>query len=403
MKILALILLASAQDWPRFRGPNGTGVSDATTVPAKWTDKDVNWKATLPGRGHSSPVLWGDRVFLTSADLKKGERYLLCLSTSDGREFWRRRFGFSRYKTSKRNSYASNTPAADADRVYVLWQTTKESALHAFDHDGKPVWKADLGGYKAGHGTGSSPIVTGDMVIVCNDQDGDSFLAAFDRSTGEIRWKTPRIGDRACYSTPCVYVRAGHDPELIFTHSFRGITGVDVRTGRKNWEIKVFGTHKQRAVGSPVLFGDLVIGSSGFTSSEKNVVAVRPDASAKETGAREVYRLQDRVPHVPTPLVVGERLYLWSDLGIVSCVDAATGKRVWQGRVEGRYHGSPVSAGGRIYCIDQKGVVAVVATGDRFKLLARNDLGEPASSTPAIADGVMYVRTWSRLHSVGGE
>lgn len=393
-----LLLLAGAQEWSRFRGPNGAGVSDATTIPAEWKEGDFNWRLRLPGGGHSSPVLWGARLFLTSADAEKAERYLLCIDAEKGAILWTKAFPFERYKLHKNASYAANTPAADADRVYALWQTRKRSTLHAFRHDGTPAWTADLGPYRSGHGTGSSPIVAGDLVVVCNDQDGESFLLAVDAATGRERWRVPRVGDRACYSTPCVYERPGGATEIIFTHSYRGITGVEARTGRKAWEIDVFGRHQQRAIGSPVIFGDLVIGSSGFTTKEKNVVAVRPG----DGGVKEVYRLQDRVPHVPTPLVLGDRLFLWGDTGIVTCADAATGRVVWQERVPGAYYGSPVAAGGRLYCADEKGVVTVIAAGDAFGLLARNDLGGETRSTPAIAGGVMYVRTRSVLVSVGG-
>ncbi len=399
MHALGLVLaLAAAQEWSRFRGPNGAGVSPEAGLPASWTDAETRWKAALPGGGNSSPVAWGDRVFVTAADEAKGERYLLCLGLADGRERWRKTFPYSKYKIHKNSSHASSTPAADAARVYVLWHAPQSLEFHALDHDGNSVWKADLGRYQSGHGGSTSPIVHGDRVIVSNDHDGESFLAAYEAGTGKPAWKLPRIGDRACYSTPCVLERPGRPAEIVFTHSFRGITGVDAATGTQRWEIDVFGRHEQRAVGSPVLFGDLVIGSSGFTSGVRNVVAVRPG----EGKAKEVYRLQDRVPHVPTPLVAGERLYLWSDSGIVTCAEAATGKIVWQDRVEGTFQGSPVAAGGKIYGMDLKGVVSVIAAGDQFRVLGRVDLGEPTRATPAVAGGLLLLRTWSRLVAVGG-
>jgi outer membrane protein assembly factor BamB len=387
-----------AQEWTRFRGPNGSGVSEAATVPAKWEAGDVNWETRLPGAGHSSPVVWGDRIFLTSADEAKGERYLLCLDAKDGRERWRQAFGFAKHPKHKNNTYATSTPAVDADRVVVLWQSPQESALHALDLEGKPLWRHDLGGYKGNHGGGTSPVLHAGVVLLANDTDGESFLLALDAATGKVRWKVPRIGDRACYATPCILERPGREPEVVFTHSYRGITGVDLRTGRKLWEIDVFGTHEQRAIGSPVVFGDLVIGTSGFAASEKNVVAVRPDGDS----AKEVYRLQRQVPHIPTPLVYKGRLFLWSDAGIVTCADAATGNVLWQERVGGTYYGSPVCVGGKLFAVDQTGQVTVVAASDRFEVLARNPLKETARSTPAVSGGVLYVRTETRLVSVGG-
>ncbi len=390
------------QEWTRFRGPNGSGVSEATTVPVKWSDADFNWKIELPGQGHSSPVIWGEKLFITSADAKKGQRYLLCYNKLDGSLNWQRDFEFSPYKKHSGNTFAANTPVVDAHRVYVLWQSREGSSLGALDHDGKPVWQFDMGMYKSGHGTGSSPIVHDGMVIVCNDHDADSFLVAVDAKTGEQVWRMERIGDRACYSTPCVFQPKYGPTEIIFTHSFRGITGVDAKTGNKNWEIDVFGTHKQRAVGSPVIWNDLVIGSSGFTTAEKNVVAVRPSKSGEEHAIEEVYRLNRQVPHVPSPLVYEDRLYLWTDTGIVSCIDVASGKVVWQKRVGGNFFGSPVCVGRRLYCVDRDGVCTVLAASDEYELLAQNDLGDECRSTPAVSDGVMYLRTLSHLMSLGG-
>jgi outer membrane protein assembly factor BamB len=190
---------------------------------------------------------------------------------------------------------------------------------------------------------------------------------------------------------------------VIFTHSFRGITGVDAASGKQLWEIDVFGRHKQRAIGSPVLAGDLVIGSSGFTTSEKNVVAVRPGGGNADSAVQEVYRLQKNVPHVPTPLVFEGRLYLLTDNGILTTADAATGEVFWSKRVGGNFHGSPICAGGRLYAIDLTGVVVVLATGPDFEVLARNDLGEPGQSTPAVSGGVLYLRTLSHLIALGGQ
>ena len=394
--------LTTAQEWTRFRGYNGSGVSEATTIPAQWSDDDYNWKIKLPGGGHSSPVIWGDRLFITSADPDKGLRYLLCINTANGSTEWTREYNFTPFKKHSGNSYATTTPVVDSDRVYVLWQARDGSSLDALDHDGNPVWQHDMGTYKSGHGTGSSPIVYKDMIIVDNDHDAESFLVAVDSATGVVRWQLPRIGDRACYSTPCVFEPKDRDAEIIFTHSFRGITGVDAAKGTKNWEIDVFGTHKQRAVGSPVIYNDLVIGSSGFTTAEKNVVAVRPTQTTTGHQVKEVYRLNRQVPHVPTPLVYGDRLFLWTDTGIVSCVDVSNGKQIWQKRIGGTYFGSPVCIGGRLYCIDRDGVVNVVAAADKFEQLASNELGETCRSTPAASDGVMYLRTHSQLFSIGG-
>ena len=392
-----------AQDWPRFRGPNGAGVSNATTVPVKWTETDYHWKHALPGQGYGSPVSWQKKVFVTSADVTIGKRFLFCLDAETGKEIWQRDFEFAKYKKNRQNSYASATPAVDAERVYVIWQSQQESLLTACDHGGKVIWNYDLGAFKSGHGSATSPIVYRDLVIVCNDHDGDSFLVAVNRHTGKEQWKIARAGKRACFSTPCVYSPAGRPEEIIFTHSYQGITSVDPTSGKEKWNIKPFGTFKQRACGSPIVIGDLVIGSSGFTTAEKNVVAVRPVVSAAGVEAQEVYRVTKTAPHVPTPLVYDRWMFLWTDRGIVSCVDHQTGKLIWQKRVGGNYFSSPICVNGKLYNVDRDGEVVVVQASDEYQLLARNQLGETMLATLAVGDGRLLVRTESHLISLGGK
>lgn len=390
-----------SENWPRFRGPNGSGISIAKTVPVSWTDDDYNWKIALPGRGVSSPVVWGQRLFVTSAELEAGKRHLLCINASDGSVLWRRDFDFEKHRKHKNNTFATSTPCVDADHVYVLWQATSGSTLTALDHDGKQIWQIDLGPFRGGHGSGTSPMVYQEVVVICNDHEGASFLLAVDRATGETKWKLARSGKRACYSTPCVYRRDGKNDELIFVHSYQGITSVDPRSGDKNWDILPFGTFKQRAIASPIVAGDLVIAGSGFTTAQRNVVAVRPQASSST--AEEVYRVTRYAPHIPTPLAFDRWLFLWDDRGIVACVELTTGESVWVKRVGGSYFGSPVCVDGRLYCADRDGNVVVLAASDKYELLARNALGEPTCATPAVAGGVMYIRTDSQLFSLGGK
>jgi len=184
---LAYAPFLHAQEWTRFRGPNGSGVSDAKTVPVKWTDADYKWKIDLLGIGHSSPVVWGHRLFVTSADAAAGKRSLLCIDTGYGSTLWTRDFGLKRFRTHKNNSLASGTPTVDADHVYVLWQSPTTSPLIAYDHEGNQKWEYDLRPYKHGQGPGTSPIVYQDLVIVSNDHKQDSFLLAVDRRNGTER------------------------------------------------------------------------------------------------------------------------------------------------------------------------------------------------------------------------
>lgn len=195
-----------AQEWTRFRGPNGTGVAHAPDLPLQWTLKDCLWRVELPGVGHSSPVIWGDRLFITSAVEKDGLRTLSCLSTADGRLFWRREFPMRTYPKSVNNSYASATPALDADHVYLTLSTPEQYLVLALKHsDGSEVWRHDLGAFDGEHGYGASPIVVGRLVILTNEQNGPSSVVALDAASGAQRWKTPRRTEKAAYSTPCLF------------------------------------------------------------------------------------------------------------------------------------------------------------------------------------------------------
>ena len=394
--------LAAAQEWTRFRGPNGSGVSEVKTVPVEWTDADFNWSVELPGRGHSSPVVWGDKLFVTSCDDAAMKRFLLCINTGDGSVAWSKEFALSKHKTHKNNSYASSTPCVDGQHVYVLWHSRTTSPLIAFDHGGNQVWEYDLGPYLHGQGGAASPIVYEDMVILANDQKQPSFLLAVDRRTGEERWKVPREGKRACYATPCVFAPRERSEELVFSHCYEGIIGVDPATGKQTWHIDVFGRASQRALSSPVLADDLVIASSGGVGGEKQLVAVKPVGATPDVEVSEAYRTTRQAPHVPTPLVYNDWLFLWSDQGIVSCLDKSTGKVIWQKRVGGNYFSSPICVDGKLYCVDLDGNVVVIAASDTYELLARNSLGEPCKATPAVSGGKLYLRTESKLFSLGG-
>lgn len=404
---LAFLQTAAAQEWTRFRGPNGSGVSPATTIPTEWTADTINWRVDLPGTGHGCPVIWGDRIFVQCDENKGQQRLLRCLSVKDGSTLWTRKFPGQTHKKHAKNSFASSTPAVDSERVYVAWGVPGQLTMSATTHDGQPVWNADLGGFKGGHGFAASPIVHEGLVILNNDQDGESSLVAVDAKTGAIRWQTPRKSERLTFSTPCIYQSAERGPELIFTNWRHGITAINPKTGKVNWERSVFDqSQKERAIGSPVVAGDLVIGSCGFVTTQKHVVAVRP--SAKTLGEATpnvelVYEIERNVPHIPTVLVHDDLLFLWADKGIVSCHAVADGKLIWQKRVGGNFLGSPVWVDGRLFAVNDAGEVVVLAASREFAELARNPLDDPCHSTPAIANGRMYVRTFSQLVSIGGK
>jgi len=402
--LAALVLespaLADGQNWPRFRGPNGEGIGQATTIPVRWTEKDYNWKVELPGGGHSSPVVWGEKVFVTSADANTAKRIILCLSAADGRTLWKREFESEVCHLNSLSSYAVTTPPVDAERVYFSWGTPDDCPVIVLDHNGKEVWRKDLGRWKSQHGHGPSPTLVDGLLIVPSEQQEGSFLIALDAATGKTRWQVDRASAKAAYSTPCVYRPEGGPAQLIFTSTAHGVSSINPATGETNWEAReVF---PQRVVSSPVIAGDLILGTCGKGGRGRSIVAVRPPAGGSGARAQVAWEIRKDAPYVPTAVTHGGLVFAWSETGAVHCIRAATGETVWKERVGGNYFGSPVRVGDRLYCISMQGDVVVLAAAEQFKLLAKNPLGERSQATPAVAGGRMYLRTASHLISIGG-
>ena len=399
---LAIFILGcaghAADNWPRFRGPNGSGLSDEQ-IPAVWTDANRLWKITLPGAGHGSAVVWKDRVFALCGNEETGARTALCVSAKDGATLWKKEIAGSPYHQHRSNSVATSTPAVDGERVYFAWGSPERLTVAAFAHDGTPAWEANLGPVKREHGFGCSPIVHGGTLILSNDQEKDCALIALDAANGKTKWKLPREENHSNYATPCIYKPPGGTEQVIVPSWRLGITGVDLATGRQLWQNAVFGKKAERAIASPLVAGGFVIANCGFVGRDKHVVVLRPGKSPGTMD--EAWRTEKSAPHIPSPIVVGERMYLWSDLGVIQCVKLATGDIVWSERVAGEFFASPVAAGGKLFCVDKTGVVVVVAAADKFELLARNPLGEGTQSTPAIAGGRMFIRTAEHLHCIG--
>lgn len=390
--------VAADQNWPRFRGPNGSGVGVAD-LPAQWTPANRKWTVKLPGVGHGSPAVWGEKVFVLCGNATTGQRVAVCVNAADGKILWQQSFDSIAYRHHKFNSLASSTPAVDAERAYFTWGTPQKLTVLALTHEGKKAWEADLGPVRREHGFACSPIVHEDLVILSNDQEADCALIALDKKTGAVRWKLPRTENHSNYATPCIYTPPGGKPQVIVTSWHLGATGVDAATGKQVWQKPLFATKAERAVGSPSTSGEYLIVNCGFAGNPKHVVVLRP---GKTPGPlEEVWRLEKSVPHIPSPLIVGDRVCLWSDQGIVSWVKLQSGEVIWQEHVDGEFFGSPVSAGGKLFCVDKTGKVFVLAAADKYQSLGVNLLNDASQSTPAIAGGRMFVRTFSQLHAIG--
>ncbi len=404
--LLALGAAAQADTWPRFRGPNGQGISDAETIPVKWSEQDYNWKIELPGSGHSSPVVWGERVFVTCVDEKSLRGILLCVSASDGRELWRRECSLNKVPMNSLNSYASATPALNAEHVYLVWPGLEEVALSALTHDGREVWTAALPGVHARHGAGSSPVVVGEHVIISREHDVKSGVdlasvwLALSREDGRVRWRYEHPENaNGSYSTPCLYRDKQGRDLLVFTSNSHGVAAIDPHTGTLLW--KTSDALPARVVSSPVLAGEAIVATCGQGGRGVRLAAVKP-SSAGTSDATEVYALERGVvSYVPTAVVHDGLLFLFHDQGTVSCLRGGTGEVLWSEKPAGRYYGSPVCIDGRLYCITVDGDVVVLKAGPAYELLAVNALGEESHATPAVANGRMYLRTFRHLISIG--
>ncbi len=398
---------AAGQEWTRFRGPNGTGVSSSRGLPVSWTEKEFVWRVPIAGASHSQPVIWGERLFLLTALDAGKERVLLCLSKTDGRELWRQTYALPMPRLGNRNTgYANTSPVVDADRVVACFVSRDHFWVRAFDHAGQELWRRDLGPFSAQHGHGASPIIHDGRVIVTNDQDGTSSVVALDLKTGAVVWTSPRAtrGDTnvaAAYGTPVVHHRADGADELLLSSHAHGLSGLDARTGALNWESPVF---DKRMVASPVVAGDLVIGTCGSGAGTGNYLsAVKLGGQGNVAATHVAWTLKRATPYVPTPLFHEGRIYLISDAGFASAVEAATGKVLWSERLpRAEFFGSPVIVDGKIYCASTKGELIVLATGDTFRELGRSPLGEGTHSSPCVDAGRLYIKTFTHLVCLGG-
>jgi len=398
-----LCLPAVAENWPRFRGPNGTGVSEENGFPATWSPGDYAWKTRLPGLGHSSPCVWEDHVFVTSAEGNGLTRHLMDISASTGKVRWTWSMPSETHKIHKLSSYASATPTTDGKRVYVPFSKESEYALYAFEFDGKPIWKTVLGPFESQHGSGTSPIIFEDLVIIGNDQDGTSSIVAVDAASGDVRWNVKRnekgTDQATCYGTPLLVTHNGKQ-ELILTSKGDGFTSLDPRTGKLNWRANII---PERVVGSPVLANDLIIGYSGAGGEGKFMAAVQLGGAGELDETRVAWKRIRMIPYVPTPIAYDEHIYLWGDKGVVSCVQAKTGNNVWTQRLPGEYSGSPICVDGKLYCVAQSGDVVVIAASPKFQELGRTPIGESSHATPAISNGRMFIRGFDHLFCLEAE
>lgn len=390
---------AMPEPWSRWRGAGGAGQGGDADFPRGWTDADWAWTADLPGRGHASPVVLAGRIFTASADEAAGMRFVTAHELATGRLVWKREIAGPIEAHHAQNSSASGSVVVGPEGVFWMWGTRAGIHVEAFTPEGAPAWRADLGPFAGEHGCGATMALCGDVLVVPNDQDDASFVVGLDARTGRERWRLPRESRKAGYATPLV-VEGGPAPLVVLASMAHGLTAIDPATGAVLWERRCL---PKRAVSSPLAVGSLVVATCGDGGGDNTLVALRmPPRGAGGGSEPEIAYQLDRsvAPYVPTPVACDGRLYLWGDRGVVTCVDAATGKTVWRGRVGGNYLASPIAVGGTVVNVSQDGEVVTIAAGESFEVLGRAALGAACRSTPAVVAGRMVFRSESRLHAL---
>ena len=391
--------VAAQGEWPQFRGPGGQGHSSESGIPLQWSETtNVVWKVPVPGRGWSSPVVSGGRIWLTTAvaDRRNASLRLLSFDVENGREL----FNVEAFRLSnanlknEKNSHASPTPIVDGDRVYVHFGGDGTAALDAAT--GKILWSKKFP-YASQHGSGGSPTLHKDLLIFSGDGHLEAWVIALDKQTGEVKWKTERRRpfDQA-YTTPLVISVNGRD-QVVSVGAYR-VAAYDPDTGKEIWRVQYEDGFSN--VPRPVFAQGLVYITTGFF--QPAVLAIRPDGNGDVTGTHVAWSTTRGVPFTPSPIAVGDELYIINDLGVLSCVDARTGKLHWQQRIGGNYSASPVFADGRIYFLSEEGVATVIAPGTTFRKLAVNELDGATLASMAVANGSIFIRSLTHLYRIAG-
>src|SRR5262244_3094961 len=389
--LLFLSLLFVSQDWPEFRGPTGQGHSDERGLPLTWSEtKNVRWKTAIPGRGWSSPSIQGDRIWLTTATEEGKSLRAVSVDRNTGAilqniEVFRLK---SPGQINSKNSYASPTPILEGDRVYVHFGAYGTACLN---QSGEIVWKTRVEYDNGQHGSGGSPVIYDDLLIVSCDGQESQFVVALDKTTGKVRWKKFREGYQA-YTTPLV-VRLPAGDQVISPGAYRAIA-YEPRTGKEIWQVR-YGDGFSN-VPRPVYGAGLVFICTGF--QQPSLLAVRLDGRGDVSKKQIVWTLKRGAPLTPSPLLVGDELYVITDNGIATCMDASTGKEHWKSRVGGNHSASPIFADGRIYFLSEEGESVVIAPGKEFKVLAKNELDGETLASMAVSGGSIFIRSRTHLY-----
>jgi outer membrane protein assembly factor BamB len=411
-----------AGDWPQFRGPTGDGLATATNPPLTWSPtQNVSWKTPIPGRGRSSPVVLGDRIWLTTAvetglrtftegpnQMQQAERAIIgvvCLDRTTGKQLYHAEVLplEKPAAVNSLNSYATPTPAVEPGRLYCDFGTFGTACLDS--ETGRVLWKRQFPADHH-HGPGSSPILHKNLVILVRDGRDQQYVVALNKQTGETVWKadrpplrTPVPEFRKSYSTPLIFEAAGR--VQMAAVGAQWLVSYDPETGREIW--RVDDGKGESVAPRPVYGGGMVFFSTGVQGGRPQFWAVRADGQGDVTQTHVAWKLPTGIGFMPSPLLVGRELYLLNDDGFVACLDAASGTVLGKSRAGGNYAASPVHAGGRIYCFSREGKTVVLQANKDLTLLAENQMEGPVFASPAFAGSAIYMRTDSHLYCLSEE
>ncbi len=398
---LPLALPLQAQDpdteWSRFRGPQGLGVQAGPNIPFPWPADRIT-KVALPGTGNGSPVLWGDAAYLIAADADDATRHVVAIDLDQHAIRWQRSYATQSHPLHAFSSYASTTPCVDASGVYAAWGDPEHVVLKKFSHAGQELWSRDFGRYVSQHGFATSPMLADGIVILLDSQDaeeleqgvapGQDRMLAIDSQTGETVWETPLPTRRVCYGVPVVREVADRK-ELVCATTGMGVFALDLATGKVLWNHDCF---QLRVCASMVVVGPLAIASHGSMGGRDNLlVAYDMDTHT------ERFRIQRGAPYVPTPIVSGDSLFLWSDAGIVSCVRLRDGEVRWTERIGGNFYSSPILVGDALINMSDTGEITAVAASESFRKLGSMSTGAVLRSTMAATPERILIRAEDEL------
>jgi hypothetical protein len=396
--LLVSLCFARAENWPAWRGPRGDGTSLETNVPTYWSlTSNVVWKTAVPGAGHASPIVWGDRVFTVTALLNQEDRVLLCFDRQTGKILWQQTVLHSPLeKIHAENSYASSSPATDGEQVYVSFLDGKEFVVAAYDFAGKQLWLVRPGAFDSPHGFSNPPLLFKDKVILNGSSKGASCLVALSRADGRTLWKVPLENHTLSYSTPLILELAGRTQMIV--PADMSVASFDPANGSRHW---IINGPSEEFVASPVYSGraGLLFISSSYPA--RHLLAIKPDGRGNVTQTHIAWRTTQGAPYVPSPMVAGDYLLTVNNSATPAfCYEAATGKILWQEQL-GKHHASPVSANGLVYFLNDNGQVNVIRPGPKFERVARMEMGEKFYASPAISHGQIFLRGDQSLFCIG--